>query len=733
MTNKILREVWDKLDDQGVTQSPATEKSLDVSLSAKSLELVPGESIAELAITVVNQSDRRASFQVEILAAGQDPRVTVRWYDLSPEVSSVKPPGDTTQFRVALVDSPIVGFFGWVSLTVRVFSLELKAEERQVLRLKVVPPAGAIPLKLELLTPILRSRPGRTTRLPVRIYNLAQLTVGALVRCDGLPLDWFVQDAEQAIDLLPQQWTTTEFAITLPAPAEALAEALPLRVQAEVPGSIPAIAEGRFEILPVGRLAFRPPVPAQQRLPRAWRRRDVPLPARYELTFENASNLVPTVTLALDSETADDLQWALEPDDTPWLPGMVQVKTLQVWARRPWLGRTQTHVIEAQAAVSDERLGPPVPASRPLQLDVAPVVPAWLALLGGLGLLWLLWLLSWLNPANGLFGHQAAVNSVQFDGLGETIVSSSNDQTARFWRRRSFVRPLENHALGPVATADKAMRVARYRPLNNDQLAVGLENGQIQLWDLLRQEQLLALAPPNQRDDRVLDVLFTPNTPSLLSSHGSGAVLRWALGPEADAAGDSRLLQTAQFDFAAYSLAAVGPEGTMIAVAGRYNRLELWDWQTDERVAIADFAGGQDDYITSLATAAAHPNWLAVADNQGQITLLDLSPCLAGNAACRTLDRWAASEDGQSIRAIALTRSGCYLTSVGDDGQVKLWPLLQGRRHGRFAAGKTLARLPQPLNSVDIRLKRNQLWLVSGSDDSRVRVHRSPLQPTDCR
>ena len=83
MTNKILREVWDKLDDQGMTTPASTEKNLDVSLSAKSLELVPGESIAELAITVVNQSDRRASFQVEILAAGQDPRVTLRWYDLS--------------------------------------------------------------------------------------------------------------------------------------------------------------------------------------------------------------------------------------------------------------------------------------------------------------------------------------------------------------------------------------------------------------------------------------------------------------------------------------------------------------------------------------------------------------------------------------------------------------------------------------------------------------------------
>ncbi|MEM9120163.1 MAG: hypothetical protein AAGD09_20095 [Cyanobacteria bacterium P01_F01_bin.56] len=735
MTNKTLQDVWDKLDDEKTAAPALAGKALEAQLSDKSLELVPGEAPAYLEVKVTNRSDRLASFQLEVLAAGSDPLASNHWYTLAPQVSSTKPPGDTTVFQITLTDTPIAGFFGWVSLTVRVFSLELKAEERQVLRLKVSPPEGAVPLKLELLTPILRSRPGRSVRMPVRVYNLAQLTVGALIRCEGLPATWFAQDVEQAIELLPQQWTTAEFLVTLPSLAEALARPLPFIVQAEVPGSAPAIVEGRLDIMPVGRLAFRPPEPGRNILPRQWpwQKANEPPPATYQLIFENASNLDPRVVIALDSETAEALEWTITPPEAPLLPGTEQVKTLAVRSRRPWLGLPRAHRLEAQAQLSDERVGKTVPESRTLTLEVAPVIPLWLAVLGGLGLLWLLWLLSWLNPASPLFGHRGPVNSVQFDGLGETLISGSNDQTARLWQRSGFVHLLKNPGLGRVAQADKAIRVTRYRPRDNDRLAIGLENGELQLWDLLQDEQTLSLVAPDQRDDRVLDLLFSPDAQTLFSSHGSGAVLRWSLAPESILQAENRLLQTEIFPFAVYALAGIGPDQAVLAIAGRYNSLEMWNWRTGRRNPIIYPEGGQDDYIMSLATAETQPYWLAVADNQGQITLYDLRECISGAEVCRVMDSWAANADGEAVRSIALTRRGCYLASVGDDGDVKLWPLSQGRRHGRYAAGETLASLPTQLNSVDIRVRQNRLWVVSGADDTRVRVHRTRLPETDCR
>jgi WD-40 repeat-containing protein len=43
--------------------------------------------------------------------------------------------------------------------------------------------------------------------------------------------------------------------------------------------------------------------------------------------------------------------------------------------------------------------------------------------------------------------------------------------------------------MGVVAQGQKAMRVVRFRPVNNDMAAIGLENGEIQLWDLLEKKQ----------------------------------------------------------------------------------------------------------------------------------------------------------------------------------------------------------------------------------------------------
>ncbi len=387
--------------------------------------------------------------------------------------------------------------------------------------------------------------------------------------------------------------------------------------------------------------------------------------------------------------------------------------------------------------LADTSLGTTVPESRPVFLDVVPVIPRWLAVLGALGLLWLLWALSWLNPANPQYGHQAGVNTVQFDGLGRTAISSSNDQTAILWNAPAFFWPWRNHELRQVAEADKAIRVGRYRPLQNNQLAVGLENGEIQLWDLLRGDRLGALAATGQRDDRVLDLRFSDDARTLWSSHGSGMVLRWTLEPGGDRTAFAPIVgqqpsQREDFGFAAYALALVGNQRDRLLVGGRYNRLAAWDWQANRQQAIDYLPGGQDDYITSLATAEARPNWVAIADNRGWLSVVDLEPCLRGGDACRVIDRWRGNAEGQSLRAIALTRQGCYLASAGDDGRVVLWPLVDGRRDGRFAAGEVIAHHRTKLNGVDVRIQGDRAWLVSGADDSRVRLYRHKLPTTDC-
>jgi hypothetical protein len=59
--------------------------------------------------------------------------------------------------------------------------------------------------------------------------------------------------------------------------------------------------------------------------------------------------------------------------------------------------------------------------------------------------------------------------------------------------------------------------------------AIGLENGEIQLWDLLSEKRDKPLITYSwQRDDRVFGLAFTLDARFLFSGHGSGQVLRWS-------------------------------------------------------------------------------------------------------------------------------------------------------------------------------------------------------------
>ncbi|MEL6463272.1 MAG: hypothetical protein AAFQ91_34540, partial [Cyanobacteria bacterium J06621_15] len=73
-------------------------------------------------VTVINNSDDFATFQVELLAdVVKD--LNHSWYKISPEVCTKKPPGDSTEFSIFISKIPIQGFVGLMTLTVRVFSL----------------------------------------------------------------------------------------------------------------------------------------------------------------------------------------------------------------------------------------------------------------------------------------------------------------------------------------------------------------------------------------------------------------------------------------------------------------------------------------------------------------------------------------------------------------------------------------------------------------------------------
>jgi len=724
---------------------------LSTTVSPKELTFKPGGDPVAFEVTAINESDRLASFQLEIIAAGTEDDRQSHWYNISPEVSTKQPPGAETQFQVEIVDSPIPGFVGLMTVTARVFSIELSEEEREVLRLTLERGTHAIPLKLELPMADFQGYPGSQIDFLARVYNPSQLRVRATIKLLGLDPSWLEEGGdfrsgtlrERSLQISPGKRVEIPFSCNLPVATQTLAQVYPFQVEATQDDGPPSAIAGTIEVLPKGVVEFRCET-KEKRIPpkRSWLPGWKAKPAQYDLAFENQSNLAQQVSLTLQNEESPKCQIEVVPEQIDVMPGETQHLQLVARSRRPLLGRGRRILLEVGANLSDERLGKSNPPTQILKLKVAPKAPLWMQIASIPVFLWLLWLVSWLNPKNPFFGHQEAVNSVQFNGTAQELASASNDQSLIAWDTKGFFRPWIKQEIGQIGDLKKAGRILRYRPVNNDMLAVGLENGDIQLWD----DKGIQFWNYNgkridsfsyQKDDRVLALAFTQNSNFLFSGHGSGMVLQWPLMKQRRQqlqgnaiAAQPRRIQ--QFNFAVYAMAFVDPENEVLAIAGRFNQLVLWNWQTNVPRTLPYPTGGKDDYIFSLDAASLKPELLATADNQGRITLWNVQDCAASDRPCTMLDRWADGHGGRPVRSVALTDDGCYLASGGDDGKIMLWPLsFNGARASTELQGREVNRAFEnnPVNTVDVKQVLKKIFIASGSNDTQVRVDRVPHLP----
>ncbi len=431
----------------------------------------------------------------------------------------------------------------------------------------------------------------------------------------------------------------------------------------------------------------------------------------------------------------------LTPPELRVHPGDTAHFTVHVSQRLPWLGWKRVKSLRATPQVDSSDIGlrsrpaqsdeseaspspdtEPVPQAEPepdgiqtLELHILPVIPFWLQGLGLLALLLLAIAPALLTPR----GHTKPVNAVQFSGRANEVVSAANDGTIWRWViRGNRLRPA-----GILERGDKALRVVRYRPVNNDQVAAGFENGIILMHDFLsRHTESFGY----QQDDRVFDLAFTPDSRRLFSAHGSGTILEWQIDSQTMAGAP---IQSIKVDFAIQAIGLVGDGDQYVAIAGRYNQLTLYDRDAKTFYDLPYLPGsGQNDYITSLATAGAHPTRFATSDNQGRIALWDLAPCEDAPQTCQPIDDWP-GHGGNAVHQVALSADACYLASVGADGQAIVWPLdSQGGRQVQHLEGQAVQAVQQPLNAVALIQQRDQLLVASGGDDTWVRLNTMRLR-----
>lgn len=762
-------------------------------VSRRNLILTPsadGSEVAdtqesELDVTVINQSERFASFQVELSIPGLDANGVQEWYRIEPEVGTKKPPGAKTPFHIEITRSPIPIYDQAIDVLLDVYSVEYPdLHITQKLALTVQAPPQ--PLSLVLPNKDLKAAPGDQLEILALVYNASRSTVDVRLSCLGLEPHWLISPAEQQLQVEPAYPAQARFICKIPLDVvcptykrEFSIQALP--VSTDIKGRIPK-AEGTLDILPPGVIELDCE-PRRQRIPsRTGSNQDRDTGATYQIKLKNDSN-APQRVRVIPCNEQDKQKYHLDfPEPITLSPGMAQSLPLVSRLRQPWLGWRKQHQFDVTVEsldLSPEHLTSrirAVPDRQTLELEVLPRIPFWLLLTGGILLLGFL-LLAWLwNPAPR---HRGPVYTVRLDGNAGNVFSGSSDQQILHWQidntafhdgqRLRYEKRINQNLAPSSSEPGRAVRVIRLQPKDNNVIAAGLENGTIQLWNVLGNtpKQTPFLAKTN---DRVFDLAFTSDSRYLFSAHGSGRIRQWDVT-------SSQPLPIRQpfsdsINFSIYALAVYEPDlkNSLVVFGGQFNQLKLWDWA---RKAVYDIPyqpenssvnpsgfrpiQGQHQYIDSIAISR---NLLVTADNQGAIKVWDLArrDCFLtpntsrqpaepvndsdkpqvknsvnrGSCQVPIVDQWSDGHSGQAIRAVAMTqdnRNTAYLASVGDDGQVKLWILSQGRRVPAWNRGKVLAAWGSQIHSVDIRLvtSTGHLLVTSDAPHNQVKLYREPL------
>ncbi|MEO1427793.1 MAG: hypothetical protein AAFV71_01760 [Cyanobacteria bacterium J06633_8] len=716
---------------------------ISANISSRVLTFQPGGSPASLEVIVINNSDRRASFLVEISAAGVPNHSNHLWYRLYPAVSAKKPPGDSTKFSIEIIDTPIPGFTGTMDITVRIFSLELPEEERKLFHLLIEEGNTSKPVKLQLPVQIFHQYPGEQLTIPLEVQNPNQKTAYVALNFLGIEPSWLIDGTQKNLQIAPGEEKELAFQCQLPTNiTEAVCLVYPFTIEATHGEGIKSLIQGSLEILPWGFAEFRCH-PQKQTIEERTRRFFIPTfhQQTYELELENQSNLSTSVNIEFRDDDKKKWDLQVEPEEVSLNPAETTTNTLYATSKkRRWFGFVKKLQLEAKAVFSDRRRYLR-PETRSLEIRLKPIIPLWLQ--GGI-LLFLLYLpLIWLWES----GHTDGVQSVE-------VISGSHDRTIRKWHfMNNFIAPS-----GLIAHTGKAVRVVRHVPSKHI-IAAGLENGEIQLWDgknvewfklFIRHKKPIASFTKNQ-NDRVLDLEFTKDSSYLFSSHGSGSVHMWDF--------DSQKLENTKLHktfscsqniyqdigkyknickkpyFAIYDIALVGNQNTNLVIGGQYNKLLLWNPNTNNLWAVSSGEGKNFNYIQSIATTPEKPNLVVTADNQGYIKLWDISSCKSkNNFKCgKIADEWSNAHGGKPVRSVALSKNGKYLASAGDDGRMMLWLLndktnLKNQdkyeRESTCLSGKEIAKFSTKLNSISLFVhnKKKRILLVSGGDNNKVRL-----------
>ncbi|MBE9032400.1 hypothetical protein IQ266_21920 [filamentous cyanobacterium LEGE 11480] len=729
-----------------------------VDLSTSELKLQPNGSDNYFYVDITNLSQNFASFYLELEFGNQQVRTIYdknSWYTLMPTVSSKIPPGGYTRFQVNIKELPLAYqqlSSPKVPVLLRIRSPEWGHEWHHAQTFVIdTSDLGEIPIEADFVDSPISVIPGESTEIAVRVNNPNPSNATVLLKLQVAKEN---HDYFHLSDLPNQQigpHSAKEFIFDCTADPQ-------LQISSRI-YAIDLILESNFNKIRVpGEISLQPTGAIALNCENA----DQTVPQKSNLFFNPAKataafNLTIHNQMNRSFNPKIDIQYQTKEPLFPWLNRLYQrlkqkggetlaspkkvpyeidehqeilhiskqrSVQLRVTEPLPWFGFGKNLIYISQ--LQDESLSgiDTTKTTQKLTVRLRPRVPIWLQYL-----LSSILVIAIIAAKLGSFKtHKDAVKFVQFNGQGTEVLSASDDQTFMRWQIQGKRLKLSVQSVN----LERALRVIRYRPIDNNQVAIGYENGEISLINLLN-AQATPLSIPSGKDDRVFDLVFNQNSTKLYSAHGSGAIFQWDLNQLTN----NRLgYRIKEGDKAIRSITLLEND-RYLAIGGRENSLQLIRLYRSTApnqkklsravpISVAYPSGSQSDYITSLDTAILpnqNLNLLAVGDNQGKISLWSCQ-----NGQCKSLIRPWMGHGGSPINAVSLTSDGCFLATAANDGRVKLWPLNQaGFRRANFSEGIDLLQQKAPINAVDVIQINNKLWIASGGNNAGVKLHQRKL------
>ncbi len=288
-------------------------------------------------------------------------------------------------------------------------------------------------------------------------------------------------------------------------------------------------------------------------------------------------------------------------------------------------------------------------------------------------------------------GHKKEVWGLAFSPSGQSLVSSSDDGTIKFWNLTSGEeqRTLTGHGSLVAAVA--------YSPDGQLLASAGWDRN-VRIWDAKSGAEIATLTG---HDGRVRSVAFSPDGRTLVSAGDDNHIRVWDVATRRAV----RLPLTGHTG-TVFSL-AVAPEGTTLYSGSGDKTIRVWDWSS--RQCLATWPAEHEVYALKLSPDG---QTLAAAQPRGTIRLWDVK---------EETVRLSLRGHAGDVLGIAFSPDGSTLASAGRDKTVRLWDLRSGHEqltlNGHQAAVHAIAFSP------------DGTMLATGSYDGAIELWRASPEP----